>query len=125
MCTDPARSALEMTTKIQEKIPRPPIWNSGGLGVPTNIIVGCGGIDPWRPKAPYFVQPRSETFWNCDQKHCILFSRAAKHFGIANKSTAFCAAAQRKNVELRTKAFILFSRAVKILEFTNKNNNPN
>jgi hypothetical protein len=31
------------------------------------------------PKAPFFVQPRSETFWNCDQKHCILFSHAAKN----------------------------------------------
>jgi hypothetical protein len=33
-----------------------------------------------------------------------LFSRAAKFFRIANKSTAFCSAAQRRNSELRTKA---------------------
>jgi hypothetical protein len=34
-------------------------------------------------------------FWNCDQKQCILFSRAAKIL-IATKSTAFCSAAQRR-----------------------------
>jgi hypothetical protein len=62
-------------------------------------------------KALYFVQPRGEKFWNCEQKHCILFSRAAKYFGVANKgstgkmwnlstkqleSTVCCSAAQRK-----------------------------
>jgi hypothetical protein len=36
-----------------------------------------------RPKALHFVQPRSENFWNYDEKNCILFSRAAKNFGIA------------------------------------------
>jgi hypothetical protein len=31
-----------------------------------------------RPKAVYSVQPRSENFWNCDEKHRILFSRTTK-----------------------------------------------
>jgi hypothetical protein len=110
-----------------------------------------------RPKVLYFIQPRRERFWICDQKYCILFSRAAKNCGTVNKSTAFCSAVHRKNYELRTKAFflcsaaqrnfgiatkstvvcsaaseifwnceqnhcILFSRAAKILEFTNKPN---
>jgi hypothetical protein len=30
------------------------------------------------PKAMHFVQPRSEKFWNCDEKHCISFIHAAK-----------------------------------------------
>jgi hypothetical protein len=68
----------------------------------------------------YFVQPRSEIFWNCeqifgsaaekcwkcDQKHCILFSRAEKSFGFATKSSVICSAAQRKIVELRPKALL-------------------
>jgi hypothetical protein len=66
---------------------------------------------------------------NCDQKHCSLFSHATKFFGIATKSTVFCSAAQRKVLELRTKALysnceqkhcIWFSRAEKILELRPK-----
>jgi hypothetical protein len=31
----------------------------------------------------FFVLPRSAAnFWNCDKEHCVLFSRAAKDFGI-------------------------------------------
>jgi hypothetical protein len=57
-------------------------------------------------KAPYLVQPRRENFgiatkntvscsaaqrkfWNCEQKYCILFSRATKNIWNANKSTVF------------------------------------
>jgi hypothetical protein len=28
----------------------------------------------------HVLQPRSEFFWNCDQKHCILFSRRVNFF---------------------------------------------
>jgi hypothetical protein len=31
-----------------------------------------------RPKALHFIQPRRERFWICNQKHCVLFSRAGK-----------------------------------------------
>jgi hypothetical protein len=55
----------------------------------------------------HVVQPRSENIWNCDQKHCILFSRGAKNCGIANQSTGFCSAAQRKFWNCVTKALYL------------------
>jgi hypothetical protein len=57
------------------------------------------------------VQPQQRKFWKCDQKHCILFSRAEKGFGFATKSTVFCSAAQRKIVELRAKTLHLVCRA--------------
>jgi hypothetical protein len=52
-----------------------------------------------------FCSAARRKFWNSEQKHCILLSRAAKNCGIANNSTAFCSATHRKNSELRTKAF--------------------
>jgi hypothetical protein len=36
-----------------------------------------------RAKALHSVQPRNENFWNCDEKDCILFSRAAIFFELA------------------------------------------
>jgi hypothetical protein len=57
----------------------------------------------------YFVQPRSEKFWNVNKSTFLLFCRAAKNFGIYQqkqlkstvscsdaKSTVFCSVAQRK-----------------------------
>jgi hypothetical protein len=44
----------------------------------------------------HFVRLHSEKLLNCEQKHCILFRRAAKNFGITNKSTVFRSAAQQK-----------------------------
>jgi hypothetical protein len=80
-----------------------------------------------RRKALYFVQPRSEIFgnceqkhwfdqprsenWNCEQKHCVWLPRR-ENFGIHRqkqlKLTAFCSAAQPK-----------------IWEFTNRRSNSN
>jgi hypothetical protein len=39
------------------------------------------------------------------QIECLLFSRPAKDFGIATKSTVFCPAAQRKILECASTAF--------------------
>jgi hypothetical protein len=50
------------------------------------------------PKALYFIQPRSEKFWNCGQKHCIVQPRS------------------EKNLNCGQKHCILFSRTEKILE---------
>jgi hypothetical protein len=87
-----------------------------------------------RAKALYFVQPRSEKILNREQKHRILFSRAAKilesrpqalscstaqrkPFGIANKSNVFCSAAQRKFWNCEQKHSIWFIRAEGILDW--------
>jgi hypothetical protein len=67
-----------------------------------------------RTKALYLVQPRSEIFWNLPTKatriNSILFSRAAKMFGICQQKqlelTTFCSAAQQNFLELHC---ILFS----------------
>jgi hypothetical protein len=48
-----------------------------------------------RRKALYFVQPRSEKGLNCEQKYCILFSRAVKILDCEQKHV-FGSAAQRK-----------------------------
>jgi hypothetical protein len=59
-----------------------------------------------RPKVVYFL-PRSESFWNCEQKHCIYLCCAAKSFEFANtknnsKLPVFCSTVQPKVLELRT-----------------------
>jgi hypothetical protein len=67
-----------------------------------------------RTKA-FFCSAAQRKFWNRDQKHCIWFSRAAKNFGIASKTTVFSSAAQRKFWNLPTNPTqtdcILFCRA--------------
>jgi hypothetical protein len=83
-------------------------------------------LDVLPPKALYFVQPRSEKFWNCEQEHFILFGRAAKIFGIYQekqlKLTVFCSACSEIFWNLSTKATpIEFSAAQrKILQLTNR-----
>jgi hypothetical protein len=66
-----------------------------------------------------FCSPQAKVLTKATQIDCTLFSRAAKiselrekstvfscraatNFGIANQSTVFCSAPQRKNLELRT-----------------------
>jgi hypothetical protein len=53
--------------------------------------------------AESFVQRK---FWNCNEQLGLLFNRAAKGFGRANRATqidCICSAAQRKILQLRTK----------------------
>jgi hypothetical protein len=51
---------------------------SENFGIVTNRFWSERKLLELRPKALHSVQPRSEIFLNCEQKHCILFSRAAK-----------------------------------------------
>jgi hypothetical protein len=89
-----------------------------------------------RTKALYYVQPRSEKIWSGEQstvlkffgianKHCILFSRAARNLGIYHQkqlkltvslrtSTVFCSAG------LRTKTLRFVRGARKTLRFVNQ-----
>jgi hypothetical protein len=53
------------------------------------------------------ISARSENVWKSANKHCILFSRAAKSFGIANESIVFCSAktfGTQQQHKLRTNA---------------------
>jgi hypothetical protein len=52
----------------------------------------------------HFALPRSQKFRNCEQKHWILFNRAAKIFGIVNESTVFCSTTQRRILEFANKS---------------------
>jgi hypothetical protein len=88
------------------------------------------------------VLPRSKNILNCEQKQCILFSRAAKiseltnksssnqlhfvlpqrntlEFTTKSKSTVFCSAPQ-KLLDCEQKHCILFSRAAKNFGLANK-----
>jgi hypothetical protein len=59
----------------------------------------------------HFGQPRRRKIWNLP---------AEANFGIANKSTVFGSAAQRKFWKCDRKHCILFSRAAKTSEIANK-----
>jgi hypothetical protein len=82
-----------------------------------------------RPKVLHFVQPRSENFWNCEQKHWFDLPHS-ENFGIHQqkqlKLTPFCLPRSQNFRSLSTETTqinsILFCGAAKILEFANKNN---
>jgi hypothetical protein len=82
-----------------------------------------------RPKALYFVQPRSENFgivnksiwfsrtekfWKCDQKHCTsssLFRRAEESFRFSTKALYFLFSRANKSFGIATKSTAFCSTA--------------
>jgi hypothetical protein len=101
------------------------------FGIANKSTVLCSGAQrkvlDLRPKALYFVQPRSDKFRNCEQKHCTCTAAQRKVLELRPKAlhfvqprseiawnceqnTVFCSAAQRIFLELRTKQHILVSR---------------
>jgi hypothetical protein len=113
---------LELRTKAL-KLVQPRCEKFGNLPTKTpqlNCVLKFGICQPKHLKLTAFVLPRSRNFCNCKQKQCILFSRVAKIFGVAYESTAFCSAAQRKSLELRTKALFIVQPHSENLEFTNE-----
>jgi hypothetical protein len=81
-----------------------------------------------RTKALHFILTRTEN-WNCEQKHQILFSRAAKVLEIATKSTVFCSEnfgiANKSNLPtkatLKFQFFLFSSQLTAFLSATQRN----